>query len=162
MAEKELLACGYECHIAGIVNLLPSGRRGLMLGLTLGSIAGDACAEEVVQMLPRFLLVPRPPLASFLSFKRPAGVLAVMGPIAGLPDIDKGRLDDGVLRGPSLGVFREAERRGVCSWELETCTMVAVGCSLSTPSIASGSSRSSSDACPICPEIPVLAGPFAS
>ena len=86
-----------------------------MLGLTLGSIAGDACAEEVVQMLPRFLLVPRPPLASFLSFKRPAGVLAVMGPIAGLPDIDKGRLDDGVLRGPSLGVFREAERRGVCS-----------------------------------------------
>lgn len=97
------------------VNLLPSGRRGLILGLTLGSIAGDASAEEVVQTLPRFLLAPRPLLESFLSFKRPAGVLAVMGPIAGLPEIDGGRLDDGVLKGPSLGVFREAERRGVCS-----------------------------------------------
>ena len=134
----------------------------MILGLTLGSIAGDASAEEVVQTLPRFLLAPRPPLVSFLSFKRPAGVLADMGPIAGLPEIDGGRLEDGVLKGPSLGVFREAERRGVCSCELETCTIVAVGCSPSTPSTASGSSRSSNDACPIWPEIPVLAGPFAS
>ena len=157
-----MLACEHEPHNTGVVDLLPSGRSGLILGLTLGSIAGDASAEEVVQTLPRFLLVPRAPLASFLSFKSPAGVLAVMGAIAGLPDTEGGRLDDGVLRGPSLGVFREAERRGVCSWELGTCTMVAVGCSLSRPSTASGSSRSSNDACPICPEIPVLAGPFAS
>ena len=134
----------------------------MILGLTLGSIAGDASADEVVQMLPRFLLEPRPLLTSFLSFRRPAGVLAVMGESAGLPAIDRGRLDDGVLSGPSLGVLREAERRGVCSCESETCTMVAVGCSLSGPSAASGSSRSSSEACPICPDMPVLAGPFAS
>ena len=110
-----IVSLWHEFQGAEIVDLLPSGRSGLILGLTRGSMAGDASAEEVVQTLPRFLLAPRPLLTSFLSFKRPAGVLAVMGAIAGLPDIDKGRVDDGVLRGPSLGVFRDAERRGVCS-----------------------------------------------
>jgi len=110
-----LLACGHHCYMEGVVDLLPSGKRGLILGLTLGSRAGDARAEEVVQTLPRFLLVPRPLLTSFFSFKRPAGVLAFMGESAGLPDIDRGRLEDGVLKGPSLGVFREAVSRGVCS-----------------------------------------------
>jgi hypothetical protein len=120
LAGRLLLAYGHASHTAGTVDLLPSGKRGLILGLTLGSRAGEASADEVVQTLPRFLLVPRPLLTSFLSFRSPAGVLAVMGEIAGLPDIDRGRFDDGVLRGPSLGVLREADRRGVCSWELET------------------------------------------
>lgn len=141
---------------------MPSGSKGFMLGLTLGRKAGDARAEDVVQMLPRFLLVPRAPLASFLSFNRPAGVLAVIGDIAGLPETDRGLPDEGVLIGPSLGVLREALRRGVCSCELVDCMMDAPEGWLSWPSAASGSSRSSNDACPICPEIPVLPGPFAS
>jgi len=95
-----------------------------MLGLTLGRKAGDARAEDVVQMLPRFLLVPRAPFGSFLSFKRPAGVLADIGDIAGLPDTDKGLPDDGVLSGPSLGVLRDAVRRGVCSCGLPVWMMV--------------------------------------
>jgi len=104
-----------------VCDSLPSGSRGLMLGLTLGRMAGEARAEEVVQTLPRFLLVPRAPLESFLSFRRPAGVLAVMGEIAGLPDIDRALPDDGVLIGPNLGVLRDAVRRGVCSCELVDC-----------------------------------------
>jgi hypothetical protein len=112
---QSLLAIKYGLNLNGSFDLLPSGKRGLILGLTLGSKAGDANAEDVVHTLPRFLLVPRAPVALFLSFNRPAGVLAFMGESAGLPDIDRGRPDDGVLRGPSLGVLREAERRGVCS-----------------------------------------------
>lgn len=99
---------------------MPSGSKGLILGLTLGRKAGDARAEDVVQMLPRFLLVPRAPFESFLSFKRPAGVLAVMGDMAGLPDTDIA-LPEGVLMGPNLGVLRDAARRGVCSCELVDC-----------------------------------------
>jgi hypothetical protein len=133
-----------------------------MLGLTLGRKAGDARAEDVVQMLPRFLLVPRAPFESFLSFKRPAGVLAVIGDIAGLPDIDRALLDEGVLIGPNLGVLRDAVRRGVCSCELVDCIVDMPDGWLSSPSAASGSSRSSNEAWPICPDIPVLPGPFAS
>jgi hypothetical protein len=112
---KSLLAMLRALDFDGTVDLLPSGRSGLILGLTLGSKAGDTNAEDVVHTLPRFLLVPRAPVTFFLSFNRPAGVLAFMGESAGLPDIDRGRPDDGVLRGPSLGVLREADRRGVCS-----------------------------------------------
>lgn len=93
----------FDDQVQNSYDLLPSGRRGLILGLTLGRKAGDARAEDVVQTLPRFLLVPRAPFASFLSFKRPAGVLAVIGDIAGLPDTDRALPDEGVLRDPIWG-----------------------------------------------------------
>ena len=116
-----MLALDLMTWFKELYDLLPSGSRGLMLGLTLGRKAGDARAEDVVQTLPRFLLVPRAPLGSFLSFKRPAGVLAVMGDIAGLPEIDAGLPEEGVLRGTNLGVLRDAVRRGVCSCDLLGC-----------------------------------------
>lgn len=131
------------------IHLLPSGKRGLILGLILGLSAGDTMAEPLVLTLPRFLLL-RAPLASFLSFNKAAGVLAVMGEnaVAGLADADAGRAEAGVLEGPSFGVLRAA-RRGVCSAEGVAATSVLIwakdggrrGASLFA---AAGSSRSSS------------------
>lgn len=88
-----------------------------MLGLTLGRRAGETRPELDVLTLPRFLLVALPPLLSFLSFNRPAGVLAVMGDraCAGLAEAEGGLPDEGVLSGPNLGVLRDAVSRGVCS-----------------------------------------------
>lgn len=147
-------------EIEYISDLLPSGSSGFMLGLTFGRSAGETNAELVVLTLPRFLLVARLLLPSFFSFRRPAGVLAVIGDnaCAGLLEADIGLLD-GVLNGPSLGVLRAGMSRGVGSCEFKTCECVAVEPWFSA---ASGSSRSSKEACPIWPDMPVLAGAFMS
>ena len=80
-----------------------------------GLIAGDAIAEPVALALPRFLLLLLPLDSDLLSFSRLPGVLAPIGDATeGLSSADGGRVDDGVLSGPSLGVLR-AEKRGVCS-----------------------------------------------
>lgn len=83
-----------------------------MLGLMRGTSAGDTRAELAALMLPRFLL-PRPALlASFLSRRMAAGVLAVIGEPArlGLSSTELDRVDAGVLRASSFGVFRDEDR----------------------------------------------------
>lgn len=86
----------------------PSGSKGLMLGLILGRKAGLTKAELT---LPRFL----PPRAAGFSsgFLVPVAELGdAMALIDGLR-VAEGKTDpDGVLRGPSFGVFR-AGIRGV-------------------------------------------------
>ena len=87
-----------------------------MLGLILGRSAGEAKLEPLPLTLPRFL-APFAALGSaFLSLSRLPGVVADIGDsIAdGLATAEGGRAEEGVLSGPSFGVFR-AVRRGVGS-----------------------------------------------
>jgi len=98
-------------------DLLPSGSNGLILGLILGLKAGDTIVEPLALMLPRFLL-DLPPLPSFLlSLRSAAGVLATMGEATteGLAKAESGLAVCGVSNGPSFGVLRAADIRGVVS-----------------------------------------------
>ena len=103
------MSFGHLTTYDGYVNLLPSGKRGLILGLILGTNAGETSFELLALILPRFLPF-LPPLLRIAD-----GVLAVIGePAAGESSAEEGLADDGVLAGPNFGVLR-AERRGVSS-----------------------------------------------
>jgi len=85
-----------------------------MLGLILGRRAGETRADPGPLILPLFLAF-RIPLASGLrSFNKEPGVVAVIGEptTEGLGMVPL--RDEGVLDGPSLGVFLEVAR-GVSS-----------------------------------------------
>lgn len=86
-----------------------------MLGLIFGTRAGETSFVTDPLTLPRFLLV-LPPLTSFLSLRIAEGVPTAIGEPAsdGLPTVEPGLADDGVLNGPSFGVLR-ADSRGVLS-----------------------------------------------
>ena len=86
-----------------------------MLGLIFGTRAGETSFEPFALILPRFLLA-LPALPSLLSARMADGVLAVIGDsgMTGLSTADPRLIEAGVLRGPSLGVFR-AESRGAFS-----------------------------------------------
>lgn len=91
-----------------------------MLGLIRGRSAGESMLPPLL-ILPRFLAL-RMLLDSFRSLSDPSGVDAVMGD----PTTDglgaTNLADEGVLRGPNLGVFR-ADRRAVPSAGVEEVIM---------------------------------------
>ena len=91
-----------------MVNLHPSGKRGLMLGEILGLKAG--LTRLLLDMLPRFLLV-RPLVSDFREGNVEAkGELVVLVEV--LDKLGAGVADpDGVLKGPSFGVFLEVDMK---------------------------------------------------
>ena len=128
--------------------LPPSGSRGLILGLIRGRRAGETRCAAPVLPLPRFLVLRATLLSAFLSRSRAPGVEAIMGDanIEGLAIAELGRADEGVLSGPSLGVFRAA-RRGVSSPETVVLSCGSSGRRAGSSVAAAAGSSKSSKAC---------------
>lgn len=123
-----------------------SGNSGFMLGEILGLSAGLTRAELV---LFRFLLI-RDPLASFflLLFSAKPGLVGDVSALSmGLGFPESAAPADGVLIGPSLGVFRAGMRGVLWSSSCRIAVSIRERDGLEDDEAASGRERSSSISC---------------